>query len=90
MNSLSVTNSLCVHFCLKSSELKWKGTLEDLKVFVLTEVDEETARSTCWTSPSGGTWVFNSDVLSVSWHKKSENIYFKGRNGKNLTGRIAA
>lgn len=85
MNFSSVIHGLCDHFCLKNSKLKWTGSLEDLKVFILTEVDEETDKSTGWKSPSGGTWTFVSYVLSVTWHKKSENIFFKERNSDDLT-----
>jgi hypothetical protein len=45
------------HFCLQNSELKWTGSLCDFKVFVLTEIDKETAKNATWRSPSGGTWT---------------------------------
>ncbi len=75
-------------FALKKNKLKWSGTLEDLKAFVLTEISEEIAENTSWRSPSGGTWQFDSKMLSVTWHSKSENIYFKGEKGDDLTKRV--
>ena len=83
MCSTTVNNVLYGYFCLKNS-----GTLEDLKAFALTEISEEIAECTTWRSPSGGTWQFNSEMLSVTGHSKSENIYFKGENGNDLTNRI--
>ena len=88
MCSTTDNNVLYSYFCLKKGKLKWSGTLEDLKAFVLTEISEEIAECTTWRSPSGGTWQFNSEMLSVTWHSKSENIYFKGENGDDLTNRI--
>ena len=64
------------------------GTLEDLKAFVLTEINENIAESTSWRSPSGRTWQFDSKPLSVTWHSKSGNIYFKGENDEDLTERV--
>jgi hypothetical protein len=50
-------------FDTKGDKLKWKGTLEDLKAFVLTEINEDTADNTSWNSPSGGKWCFESKEL---------------------------
>ena len=86
MNSITVTNVL--YFSLKKNKLQWTGTLEDLKAFVLTEINENIAENTPWRSPSGGTWLFYSRPLSVTWHSKSGNIYFKGENGEDLTERV--
>ena len=55
------------NFCYKKDKRKWVGSLQGLKAFVLNEVDEETAESTTWRSPSGGTWKFENKVLSVTW-----------------------
>ena len=88
MNSTTITNVLYNYFGLKKNKLQWTGTLEDLKAFVLTEIDENIAESTSWRSPSGGTWQFDSKPLSVTWHSKSGNIYFKGDNGEDLTERV--
>ncbi len=52
---------------------------------VLSEVDEETAESTTWRASSGGTWNFESKLLSVTWLTKSQNIYFDGEKGNDLT-----
>ena len=84
----TVSNVLYGYFGLNKSKLKWSGTLEDLKAFVLTEISEEIAENTSWRSPSGGTWQFDSKMLSVTWHSKSENIYFKGEKGGDLTTRV--
>ena len=73
------------YFCLKKNKLKWTSTLADLKAFLL---DEEKAANSSWRSPSGGTWVFESDQLKVTWHSKSENISFEGASGKDLAERI--
>ncbi|CAB4001753.1 Tetratricopeptide repeat 28, partial [Paramuricea clavata] len=88
MCSTTVSNVLYGYFGLNKSKLKWSGTLEDLKAFVLTEISEEIAENTSWRSPSGGTWQFDSKMLSVTWHSKSENIYFKGEKGSDLTTRV--
>lgn len=78
------------YFCLKKNKLKWTRSLADLKAFLFTELDEETAANSSWRSPSGGTWVFESDQLKVTWHSKSENINFEGARGKDLADRITS
>lgn len=55
MNTSPVSNILGCYFDVKKDKLQWKGTLEDLKAFILTEIDEETAVNTSWHSPGGGT-----------------------------------
>ncbi|CAB4021832.1 Tetratricopeptide repeat 28, partial [Paramuricea clavata] len=87
-SSLNAVNSLYSYFCYKKNKLKWAGSLEDLKAVVLTVVDEQTAETTTWRSPSGGTWKFDSNALCVTWQTKSQNIYFEGENGKEVTKRI--
>jgi hypothetical protein len=54
MNSSTVINALYSFFGKNKNILTWSGTLEDLKAFVLKIVDEETAESSTWRSPSGG------------------------------------
>ena len=76
------------YLCFAKNKIKWTGSLENLKAFVLVEVDDETAEKTTWRSPSGGTWVFDSELLSVTWHSKSKNINFDGKKSKVLTERI--
>ena len=88
MCSITINNVLYGYFRLKKNKLKWLGSLEDLKFFVLTEISEETAENAAWRSPSGGTWQFDSEMLSVTWHSKSQNIYFKGEYGDDLTKRV--
>ena len=39
-NSSNVVNILYGYFCYKKNKLKWAGSLQDLKAFVLTEVNE--------------------------------------------------
>jgi hypothetical protein len=58
------------------SKLKWSGTLEEFKVFVLTGISEEIAENTS---------LYDSKMLSFTWHSKSDNIYFKGEKGDDLT-----
>ena len=72
----------------KFGRLIWVGSPQDLKAFVLTEVDEEIAESTTWRSPNGGTWKFENKVLSVTWQRTSINIYFEGEKGKEVIKRI--
>ncbi|CAB4000635.1 Hypothetical predicted protein [Paramuricea clavata] len=74
--SSTVSNILYSYFNIKRSKLIWTGSLETLKAFVLTEIDEETAETTTWCSPSGDKWLFDSKLLSVTWLTKSQNIYF--------------
>ena len=73
---------------MEQSSRTWKGTLEDLKAFILTEIDEETAAHTTWRSPGGGTWNFESKLLAVTGLTKSQNIYFDGEKGNNLIERV--
>ena len=88
MNSTTTLNALYGNFCLKKNKVKWTGTLEGLKAFVATDINENIAESASWRSPGGGTWNFDSELLSVTWHKTSENIYFKGEKGNDLTKRV--
>ena len=88
MTSSKVLDVLYDFFDTKDDKLKWKGSLEDLKAFVLTEIDEETADSTSWRSPSGGKWCFESKELAVTWQKKSMNIQFGGERGKDVIERV--
>ncbi|CAB4001237.1 Hypothetical predicted protein [Paramuricea clavata] len=88
MASLTVVNVLYGYFNTKNNKLKWTGSLEDLKAFVLTEIDEETADNTTWRSSGGGRWNFESKQLTVTWLTKSENILFGGEKGNDLTDRV--
>ena len=88
MCSITINSVLYGYFRLKKNKLKWLGSLEDLKAFVITEINEKTAENAAWRSPSGGTWQFDSEMLSVTWHSKSQNIYFKGEYGDDLTKRV--
>ena len=65
MNTSPVSSILGGNFDDKKNKLQWKGTLEDLKAFVLTEIDEETAASNNWRSPGGGSWNFESQALTT-------------------------
>ena len=84
VTSSKVLDVLYDFFDTKDDKLKWKGSLEDLKAFILTEIDEETADSTSWRSPGGGKWCFESKELAVTWQKKSMNIQFGGERGKEV------
>ena len=64
MNTSTTLNARYDNFDLNKSKLKWKGTLEDLKAFVLAEIDANTAENVNWKSPSGGKWTFDSEALS--------------------------
>ncbi len=88
MNSSTIANVLYRNFNVKKNKLIWSGSLEDLKALVLTEVDEDTAQSTTWRSPSGGKWSFESKVLTITWHSRSEYIYFGGEKGNELSERV--
>ena len=59
MNSSVAMNVLYVYFDfdVKKDKLKWSGSFDDLKAFVLTVIDEETAETTTWRSPSGNLQV---------------------------------
>ena len=59
-----------------------------MKALVLTEVDEDTAQSTTWRSPSGGKWSFESKVLTITWHSRNEYVYFRGEKGNELFERV--
>ena len=88
MASLATVSALYRHFNIKKNKLKWSGILEDLKALVLTEIDEETAASTKWRSPGGGSWNFDSKQLIVTWLMKSENICLGGEKGTALKERV--
>jgi hypothetical protein len=88
MASLTVVNVLYGYFNTKKNKLKWTGSLEDLKAFVLTEIDEDTADNTIWRSPDDGRWNFKSNQLTVTWLTKSENIFFGGEKGNDLTAQV--
>ncbi len=90
MNSSVVLNVLYGYFDVKKNKLKWTGSLEDLKAFVLTVIDEETAETTTWRSPSSGKWVFESKPLVVTWQTKSQNIYFEGEKSTALEEQVKA
>ena len=62
------------YLCFAKNKIKWTGSLENLKAFVLAEVDDETAEKTSWRSPSGGACVLM--MMSDTWHSKSKNINF--------------
>ena len=88
MDLSTISNVLYGYFNNKRNKLIWTGSLEDLKALVLTEIDEDTAHSTTWRSPSGGKWSFESKVLSITWHSKSKYIYFGGEKGNDLLEQI--
>ena len=88
MISSTIANVLQGHFNIKRNKIIWTGSLEDLKALVLTEVDEDTAQNTTWRSPGGGKWSFESKMLSITWHSKSEYIYFGGEKGNSLLKRV--
>lgn len=88
MNSANAMNILYSYFNIKKNKLTWTGSFETLKALELTEIDEETAEATIWRSPSGGKWLFDSNLLSVTWLVKSQNIYFDGEKGSDLMTRI--
>ena len=91
MNSSVVLNVLYGYFDVKKDKLKWTGSLEDLKAFVLTVIDEETAETTTWRSPSGGKWVFESKLAIGGYlATKSENIYFEGEKSTALEGQVTS
>ncbi len=88
MTSTTVLNLLYEFFDTKDNKLKWKGTLEDLKAFVLTKINKDTTDNTLWKSPSGRKWCFESKELTVTWQKKSKNIQFGGDKGKEVIERV--
>ena len=88
MDLSTISNVLYGYFNNKRNKLIWTGSLEDLKALALTEIDENTAQSTTWRSPSGGKWSFESKVLSITWHSKSKYIYFGGEKGNDLLEQI--
>ena len=88
MNSSSAINTLYGFFGQKKNKLLWSGSLEDLKAFVLTIIDENTAQNTTWHSPSGGKWCFDSKQLKVTWYSKSGTICFDGANANVLCEQI--
>ena len=88
MNSSSAINTLYGFFGQKKNKLLWSGSLEDLKAFFLTIIDESTAQNTTWHSPSGGKWCFDSEQLKVTWYSKSGTICFDGANANVLCEQI--
>jgi hypothetical protein len=88
MNSSTIANVLYRNFNIKKNKLIWSDSLEDLKALILTEVDEDTAQGTTWRSPIGGKWSFESKVLTITWHSRSEYIYFGAEKGNELFERV--
>ena len=87
----TVENILCGYFCPKKSKLKWLGALEDLKPFVLTEIDKVTAESITWPSPNGGTCKLESELLAViraCMAIKNYEYIIRRRKGEGLTERV--
>ena len=82
------TASLISFFGQKKSKLTRSGTLNDLKTFVSTIIDEKAAESAVWRSPSGGKWCFTCEDLEITWHSKSGAIIFDGVKAGNLVKRI--
>ena len=82
------TASLIVFFGQTKSKLTWSGTLNDLKTFVSTIIDEKAAESAVWRSPSGGKWCFTCEDLEITWHSKSGAIIFDVVKAGNLVKRI--
>ena len=70
------TTGLIGFFGQKKNKLTWSGTLNDLKTFVSTIIDEKTAEGAAWRSPSGGKWCFTCEDLEITWHSKSGVIIF--------------
>ena len=82
------TTGLIGFFGQKKNKLTWSGTLNDLKTFVSTIIDEKTAEGAAWRSPSGGKWCFICEDLEITWHSKSGVIIFDGARPGNLVKQI--
>jgi hypothetical protein len=82
------TASLFGFFGQKKNKLTWSGTMNDLKSFVSTIIDEKAAESTAWRSPSGGKWCFTGEDLVITWYSKSGAIIFDGTKAGNLVKRL--
>ena len=82
------TTGLIGFFGQKKNKLTWTGTLNDLKTFVSTIIDEKTAEGAAWRSPSGGKWCFSCEDLEITWHSKSGAIIFDGVRAGNLVKQI--
>jgi hypothetical protein len=77
MNSSTVIIMLYIVF---SARRKINDHGQDLKAFVLTIIDEETAESSTWRSPNGGKWCFDSEHLKVAWYtnRRAKQYFLKG------------
>ena len=82
------TTGLIGFFGQKKNKLTWSGTLNDLKTFVSTIIDEKTAEGADWRSPSGGKWCLTCEDLEITWHSKSGVIIFDGVRAGNLVKQI--
>ena len=82
------TTGLIGFFGQKKNKLTWSGTLNDLKTFVSTIIDEKTAEGAAWRSPSGGKWCFTCEDLEITCHSKSGVIIFDGVRAGNLVKQI--
>ena len=60
-SQISINTVLYDYFCSKKNKIKWTGTLEDLKAFVLTEINKETAERT-----NGGRQMVEHGCLTVN------------------------
>ena len=53
-----------------------------------TIIDEKTAESAVWRSPSGGKWCFTCEDLEITWLLKRGAIIFDGVRAGNLVKQI--
>lgn len=67
------------HAFVKKNKIKRRGTLEDLKVFVLLEIDENKS-----TAHWGHTWCFDSDLLFLHGTKRAEIYILKEKRRRCL------
>ena len=85
MSSLTVVNVLYGYFNTKKNKLKWTGSLEDLKAFVLTEIDEETADNTTWRSTGGAAEMeFRKQAVNSYLADEKREHTLRRREGKRL------
>ena len=69
-----------------NGKLKWQGSLEGLQALI----NRELGLQTKWSTPIGGSKLFENDDLTIRWYTKSFTLTIKGKEGENLKHKLAS
>ena len=74
--------------CLKLSckgKLKWIGDFENLQALI----NQELGLQTKWTTPSGGSKLFENDEVSIRWYTNTSTLMIKGKESENIKRKLS-